>query len=433
MIIGRAWRRRSRNDILIVLVFVLLFLYFRSSPSFLYFYISGTAPPSSSIPRVVHQFAFPEGSVPDAHMLCVRGTLTKLNLLIGTDDKNVEEHDMKERSPRTCALAGVSARREKLSSNNEQDLSSTDGFEYYSWSVDAMLAFVEDHKLLTPQDPRRKFYELLDHLHSPLQVADVARYLLLYELGGAFLNTGLEPLNVLTAQSRSLGPHDQWAHHFPCVLVEEANDGVGTSSSKAPAAPSISTSVLACRPRHPFFELVLSTLSKLVADASEHEFSQQEQLQEAREQRLSDADVAGEVPGTGTGRGPEGAIDTAFRDEDEVREALAHGEGTGARFLGLMLARYRAALRAAAQCSSSTSVSSSSTPSSADCVQVFKMSVIQPKTSEPIDASALTRMRVLKCSNATLSHQKNGLSILKLNSLLKHYCSYIKNRGFVYS
>lgn len=422
MLLEKAFRRRTRLDLLIVLLFILLVLYFRSSPSLLALFSRSPAAPASvpqrapslpaPIPRVVHQFTFPGDSVPESHKSCVRGTLMHLGLVgTGTERK----------SSRTCTLPVGG-----LPSFDGNSASPAD-FEFYSWSVDAMLAFIENH---SPSNSKRElksdFYRLFKYLQSPRQVADVARYLLIYEFGGAVLDTGIEPLDVLTAE-----PGARWARGYPCLLFEEGHGGL----SARKAAPGISKSVLACRPKHPLFELVLVTLVELTLGlrVSKDVLPPQEPSQlvdqyEAADRMHADADVE--------------PLE-AFQDEREVREALARGEGTGARFLGFVLREYRATRGIRAQCPPAADASTLASSSAADCVQVLTMSTVSDAESGGDAGQDASHFRVRRCSSESLLPTRNNekaklkkktnLSFVPLRSFLNGYCSFIKNRGFVYT
>ena len=79
--------------------------------------------------------------------------------------------------------------------------------------------------------------------------ADALRYFLLYEYGGFYIDLDVEALK----------PLDVWTYGFDCAVSQEIHEHSYLVHHKQ--RPNIMTTVLATRPKHPFFRLLYSNLA----------------------------------------------------------------------------------------------------------------------------------------------------------------------------
>lgn len=155
------------------------------------------------------------------------------------------------RQPKSAADAQSVCGRDEAE-NESSSSSSSDAaapgaqFRYVFWSDDAIRDFLADGA--SRDGDMKRHFELSRHFGGQLDRTDVARYLFIYEFGGVYLDMDVEVL-------RSFVPYLE--RGYPCVLSEENAVQVRRWWN---GDNGVTNSVILCRPRHPFFKLLIESL-----------------------------------------------------------------------------------------------------------------------------------------------------------------------------
>ena len=98
-----------------------------------------------------------------------------------------------------------------------------------------------------------QFLDIYDQYPYKINRADVRRYFIMYEHGGVYADLDVESLRNL----------DHILHNYPCIIAQEPLEHQvllypnNTSNFAMPA-------FMACRPKHPFFKLLIDKLSQFI-------------------------------------------------------------------------------------------------------------------------------------------------------------------------
>lgn len=278
------------------------------------------------VPLILHQQTHSDREVPLAFADCLRGALTAHPIWHPAAQPErlpiVYQDDSPRNRTRMTDLFGKRTSLRLQCSAREEE--ANDSFAYWLWSDKSATAYVEDGSSRRDGDQLKLYFEAFRGLRSSSQFAHLLRYLVMYEFGGVFLSMDLQPLQTLVPFMN---------RGYPCTLLEQSSlksESRGGAQQRAGVATRVTNEVLLCRPRHPFFRLVLDSLARLLGAIPR---AHDTEVDEQNSNYLPDI-----------GNDQEKAVtQVPFTDEAQIKQALMQGHGSGARFLSWALERYRSA------------------------------------------------------------------------------------------
>lgn len=120
-------------------------------------------------------------------------------------------------------------------------------WEYWFWTPREVKALLSRHF--------PNYASLYDDYPGVVYRTDVARYFILYTYGGVYADIDMD----------NLRPMESWMSAHQCLLSEDTYEHTYFVYNRA--RPNVMTSLMACRPKHPFFNMVISSLPLYAAQS----------------------------------------------------------------------------------------------------------------------------------------------------------------------